>query len=419
MNRASPIPASKLAAPYWTTNGFCVYLQHEDNVHAQKEACSLRALARSVLDQHTYSNYTTLFRSKCLEQVDWPYMHTMLFRDNTTGTNARVNDSQPCAVLDRMPRIQYRIKLDAPFSASAQRTTGPAGACHMGRPVTVREDLAGDCWPVNSSSDTFFYCENSKTYRTLSRRRILTPHETVRTNRDRRVCRKRTATERQCDPPPAFSTSTAAELPIPEVGYGSLFRWEMARAMAGDLRSVLCGNAQDCSSSSVVLNASSWTLQSFLHDFFNDPSRLLLSPEPLPQQQQQARSLRDIINASSTSTRPAYDDSLWNQPWVYCNDTNCTGTISKRDWVDDRGRQCKDKVVDHLRENPGDGAIRLDLCNLNSQMDLLCRRLVDSVRSVANANCLAAGLSQPACLFSLERVLSQWVNFACVCVVVL
>ena len=74
---------------------------------------------------------------------------------------------------------------------------------------------------------------------------------------------------------------------------------------------------------------------------------------------------------------------LWEDvPWVACNKglDNCSGTIRKADWLQDRGAQCSGRIVEHLARNPNTLAVELDLCNINAQMDGLCRAMLDKVR---------------------------------------
>lgn len=88
-----------------------------------------------------------------------------------------------------------------------------------------------------------------------------------------------------------------------------------------------------------------------------------------------------------------FERMMWEDvPWVACAKGNCSKTISKEAWMQDRGGQCTAKIVEYLDENPGALAVELDLCNLNSQMDSLCKSIIDSVLKVGGINCMAAGV---------------------------
>lgn len=110
------------------------------------------------------------------------------------------------------------------------------------------------------------------------------------------------------------------------------------------------------------------------------------------------KTLEDILDYRDANPpaadQSAFETMMWQEiPWVMCRSTdgrhNCSGTIPKRDWLANRGGTCKDAVVKALEENPESLAVELDLCNLNSQMDSLCRKVLEKVQEVANANCLA------------------------------
>ena len=128
--KAKPIDyLSRLHIDYWTTNGFCVYLGGGGASFPApaSEKCSLYALARSLFDGQ-YNDYTTVFGSTtttCIDQVDWPYT-PFHGRDNSFAPSST---APQCAVLDRLPHFQYRIKTDAPFVPSGVKTTESPGMC--------------------------------------------------------------------------------------------------------------------------------------------------------------------------------------------------------------------------------------------------------------------------------------------------
>lgn len=157
-------------------------------------------------------------------KVDWPYT-PFLGRD---GSTSPATDAPQCAVLDRLPHFQYRIRTDAPFVPSGVKTTEPPGACHMGRSA-ARPPVAG-CWMVEDNSTTVVMrCPGGST-QIVPKSQIKTPFEMVNENMLRR---QRCASS--CSAPPAFKAPDGTtNMPIPEVGYGRPFRWEMARMLAGE-----------------------------------------------------------------------------------------------------------------------------------------------------------------------------------------
>jgi hypothetical protein len=201
---------------------------------------------------------------------------------------------------------------------------------------------------------------------------------------------KRQTCESHCDAPPEFFYENT-KMPVPEVGYGRPFRWEMARMIAGDLRFLLCGNATECPN----LQASEWTLTNFLQNYFRYPHRLLNNTSSTA-----TNTLENILDERDANPPPYSDEvaqfekMMWEDiPWVVCDKTmtNCSGTIPKAAWHENRGETCRSEVVNFLAENPSSLAVELDLCNLNGQMDLLCSKILENVQKIVNTNCISAG----------------------------
>lgn len=377
----------RLHTGYWTTNGFCVYMQ--GTAAGASEECSLLQVARSVWDQ-SYHNYSLATAQKCMQQVDWPYtpMHGRDGSYTPSGVTAK------CAVLDRLPKFQYRIKTDASFVRSGSRTTlsrttlSKGGVCHMGRAAAF---VGKSCWKIDDLPDAnIMRCLNDPAVNvSASKQRIRTPYEMHDSAmRRRQLCA-------QCSAPPDFVLDdNATKMPAPEVGYGRPFRWETARVLAGDLRFLLCGNATVCEH----MDADEWTLDKFIQNYFSDPWKLASYPKKNSADPQKEKSLGQILDAHDASTKPldleAWEKDLWEQhPWVICNKnlSSCSGTIPKSDWHKNRAGTCTAKVLDYLADNPDSLAVELDLCNLNGQMDSLCKDILDSVLRISNINCIAAG----------------------------
>ncbi len=154
---------------------------------------------------------------------------------------------------------------------------------------------------------------------------------------------------------------------------------------------LLCGNATDCPH----LQASEWTLTNFLQKYFKSPESLVNSYD-IPNRAASS-TFEDVIVDRETNhpknIQDEYEAYLWEtNPWVICGKAgNCSKSISKTDWLADRGGQCKTKIVEWMNENPGQLAVEMDLCNLNIQMDGLCQLILESVIGVSTANCLSLG----------------------------
>lgn len=160
---------------------------------------------------------------------------------------------------------------------------------------------------------------------------------------------------------------------------------------------LLCGNATNCPH----LMAEEWTLTDFLHNYFRNPEALVESHDEGVRNA--TRTLEEVLDERDANPPGGGDDvkeferRMWEEvPWVACTDGNCSGVMRKEDWLKDRGGMCRDRIVSHLDANPGALAVEMDLCNLNVQMDQLCRSVLEKVLEIRNTNCIASG--NDACL---------------------
>ena len=239
----------------------------------------------------------------------------------------------------------------------------------------------------------------------LTKRAILTPLEMVQRN-----MYKRQQCADQCTAPPQHvvvqgasssmpsPAGTIHPMPVAEVGYGRPFQWEAARVIAGDLRFLLCGNATECPH----IEATQWTLTNFLNAYFTAPEKLVVASVMDASVRATTKSLEQII-AARAATKPVlengggaamFEKAMWeDNPWVMCNDKQgkCDRTISKAEWLADRGGTCTREVVAYLENHPGELAVEMDLCNLNWQMDSLCKSILARVLQISNINCRSAG----------------------------
>jgi hypothetical protein len=188
------------------------------------------------------------------------------------------------------------------------------------------------------------------------------------------------------------------KMPAPEVGYGRPFQWETSRVLAGDLRFFLCGNASTCPH----IQADEWTIAKFLEHFFDSPGALFAKAgNDSVGRTQNSLSFKNIMEnhvQNITQQYPMdmaeYESFLWEQnAWVLCleNQSNCSGSIPKHQWLQDRVGQCSAKVLSFLNANPEALSMNVDLCNINGQMDSLCKEMLDSVLRITNLNCILSG----------------------------
>jgi hypothetical protein len=417
---SQPISPSVLHSGYWTTNGFCIYRGSLAFQSHTNEACSLAQLASSVFDGKWRNFSVMVGGSKCIDQIDWPYMQ-FAGRDGTVNMGFPPSD---CAVLDRLSVFQHRIMTNSPvyftpdmFSGSRTITKNSkvsnskisndgsthhgGGVCKMGRAAS-RQVSGSGCWKIaDTPTENIMRCRNvNNGQQNISwpKKNIKIPYLMVNQSmRRRQKCS-------QCSPPPAFVYAnvqgTAKPMPAAEVGYGRPFKWETARMLAGDLRFFLCGNATECAH----LQADVWTLNHFLQKYFKSPADLVNKPSNnnnSTKYMPNVSSFQDIVKEHDKRNQAEvdgyvdwYEKYLWEQEaWVICtqNGSNCSGTMSKSQWMDDRVGQCSNNVASFLSANPESLAINIDLCNINGQMDSVCKDILDSVLRITNINCILSG----------------------------
>jgi len=224
----------------------------------------------------------------------------------------------------------------------------------------------------------------------------------------------------ECDAASAASASgswktetTRKDMPHgPEVSYGIPFRWSASRLLASDMRSVLCsalnssGHAKrsyhnDSSACDALLNLPAWTLEAFVKGYADNTFGTLLHPslrERLKGSLEVPPSLLDVhkrmmglpveegVHDASSSLwsimqRPNDSDMLWDGPdapeWVACSqrNTTCHGKISKADWYSTRKASvCNSVFGEQVRKGlVNSTSVGLDVCNLNSKTNELCK----------------------------------------------
>ena len=340
---AGPMPVtvdqSRVLGVYYTSNGFC--------------ACTTPPCTACPADltalRGGWAN-SSAAQSTCTEQLDWPYAGGVL-RDGSTIAQ-RWNTTAPCAILDRLPTFQYRYKnLQRTFS-STRTTLDKGGVCHMGWPAMTAGPLAG-CY-ILAETDTFM-CPAFLAPKNVTRLRAKTISELVGSGNRPRLA--------DCTPPPTFKFGNNATT-APEVSYGQVKRWEAARLLANDLRRRLCGNSTRCKP------ASQWSLPTFWASVYtaNFP--------PIPGGNGQ-------------------NQSLWARPWVACKQNQngtqtCDGQIQRSTWATGNRPQI---CLDTLTASPTASQLtqNINICDLDSSLDLFCRTVQDARYRVFEANCLYSG----------------------------
>lgn len=143
------------------------------------------------------------------------------------------------------------------------------------------------------------------------------------------------------------------------------------------------------------MNVSEWTLTNFLQNYFQSPERLVTNHDP--DVRKESKTLLEVLDDRDANPpskmQEEFEKKMWEStPWVACSKKGgCTGTMTKQEWLNDRGGMCGRKIVEHLSANPDDLAVGLDLCNVNSQMDSLCKLILESVLKVKEINCISTG----------------------------
>ena len=342
---SSPLPtiisqtANRVLGVYVTSNGFC--------------ACMTPPCTSCTSDLPAlYGQWTTSSAapSGCTEQLDWPYAGGTL-RDGASF-NQRWTTKTSCGIMDRLPAFQYRYVNRQTPTPSTKTTLDKGGVCHMGWPAVTAGPMAG-CY-ILTDTDSYM-CPSFTQPKSVSRLRAKTVAELLNAPTRPRLS--------DCSPPPSYkvANSTVAS----EVSYGQLKRIEAARLLANDLRRRLCGNSTVCEPSS------KWSLPTFWSSVFmaNFPSNL--------------------------PSGNGANETLWTQPWVACKQSKdgsqeCDGTIKREDWIaPNRTGTClaaltQSKFADQLAQD-------VNVCDLDSTMDLFCRTVQDARYHVFEANCLYSG----------------------------
>ena len=343
---AAPLPtiisqtASRVLGIYVTSNGFCACA----TVPCTSCPSDLSALYGQ------WMNSSIVQQASCTEQLDWPYAGGKL-RDGATF-NQRWATKTPCGIMDRLPVFQYRYTNTQTTIPSTKTTLDKGGVCHMGWPAVTAGPMAG-CY-ILTDTDSYM-CPSFTQPKNVSRLRAKTIAELLNAPTRPRLS--------DCTAPPVYkitNTSVASE-----VSYGQLKRIEASRLLANDLRRRLCGNSTACEPSST------WSLSSFWSAVFmaNFPSNL--------------------------PSGNGANETLWAEPWVACKQSEngtqeCDGTIPRDDWVGtNRSGKClatitQSRLASQLVQN-------INVCDLDSTMDLFCRTIQDARYQVFEANCLYSG----------------------------
>lgn len=209
-----------------------------------------------------------------------------------------------------------------------------------------------------------------------------------------------------CSAPPTYVVSNLEDSGeiftsvAPETSYGIPFRWSASRMLAADLKSLLCGSHHNTTAAcESLVNTPEWEIQKFINHFFDDAEKLT-DPPIYP-------SLLSPTNAATLQSWNRPDETtLWNGAdtgWVACNVWNntCYKGIAKSDWY---GPYRTQVCMDTFQQAVDDGLVNqstipLDICNLNDQLDSLCRRVQSAKFAVAEANCIVTGECLPRSFF--------------------
>jgi hypothetical protein len=350
---SAPVQSS-VFSDYKTRNGFCL-LQVGLSPPASG-TCSASDTINSLSDLQYRS--ATVLQTSCSSQVDWPDTGGTL-RDQTTLTTAVSN----CGVLDRLPSFQYRYHNSETILDNEKTTLDEGGDCHTGRPASYNAG-ALNCTLVEKRE--FSIIVNCGSYN-------------ITLDRPKSASVTKVGTCAMCDPLPTFKSSDGTQISEPEMSYGKLWRWAPSRKLYQDLRFRLCGNDTQCPALRTVNN-----LDSFWQFYIN--GGLTGTPtDPVSQ----------LFAAAEM------DPDAWTTtPWMLCTTVNgvqdCQGSASKRSWLLDRSGTCS--AMKSL-PNAQNAVASLTVCDLDENMDRLCRVIQQARYRLFEANCQLEGSCRTSSFF--------------------
>lgn len=379
---------------YTTSNGFCFCPANMSSDQTQcmiplsntVHNCSLKrtidALKGVWVQSHAFPPASASGGdSTCRMQFDWPYVGGTL-RDGTTHSGAFAYSSDPlkrqCHVVDRLKPFLYRYKPGRSLEKDPGSTIDPGGVCHTGRAAAVSTEATVKltttrCVKQSETESTIGVTCEDGTALTLSRERSKPLDSMVAAvSSGRARCSS-------CAAPPGFTNSKRQPIQA-ESSFGIPFRFSASRAVALDLRRMICG--EDTAKCDSILNQTAWTTENFM-------STLLTAPRSL------------FLNGSSQSPFSATKsrDTAWDKEWVFCNSTDdlqsgtCSGRIPEKAWRADRFQSCYKTVRDLTRDSP-DTMSSVDVCLTDSSLQALCLAVQQAQTLVRQANCLASGSSE-------------------------
>ena len=234
----------------------------------------------------------------------------------------------------------------------------------------------------------------------------------------------------QCSAPPTYHARDGRPL-APEGSVGTPFRVAAARKVAAALRNelaeALCGARAGCAALDGALNASSWAPDSFWGALLGDPRALLNATwAPLD-----AGAPPDTLDAEMATAadraldaETAADARLWAEPWLFCrapgprceevceaatgrceqrcaasDELRCFGTVDRARWLDPATRFAataqRFAATAQRFAGPASAFVavqqdslvqEVNLCDLDSAFDTLCRGIAAARSSVFEAN---------------------------------
>ena len=329
----------------------------------------------------------------CRMQFDWPYVGGAL-RDGTSYDGAYDGASDPlnrrCHLLDRLRPFLYRYKPVGSLPVvPGSSTLATGGVCHTGRAAQVNaENKAAISARVTTSrcvkqseddSNVYVKCEDGLSMTLAKEASTPLPEMVSAVRSSRQDCAK-------CSPPPTFVNSHGTTIK-PESSFGIPFRFSAERAVAADLRHLLCPDyGTGTSTCPVRFNESAWANGRFLSSLLTSPSSLFLNSG---------------TGAGGGGASGGISDPAWNSSWVFCNTSadlrtgKCNGSISESDWRANRFQSCYKTIRALTRDSP-EAMSSVDVCLVDSSLSALCTAIKEAQSLVSEANCLASG--DPSCI---------------------
>lgn len=306
---------------------------------------------------------------------DWP-KRGGVYRDGGNSSHEFIRTIHS-DIVSRLPSFHTKASLskkEVRKRATQGTTLSEGGDCHLGRAMrqdTYDDFSVSDCYMVSKNKDELkFECifNGVRGTKTFPRERSRTPYEA---QEHMKTKRKKCS---QCSVP-TFEPS--GNLDEHESSFGTPFRFAPSRRI---LRGVLDLMREYNATNTLGTETSQEDRSRFVNEYLRADAR-------------------EVVQKQKETGDAALDRfrELFAQPWVFCNDTGCSGNISYDTWVSaspgGRLSQCRDKLLQETN-NGEDLVVNMEICDIDSRLDETCRLMRSAQQLIFDANCHAAGLCE-------------------------